>query len=35
MAEATIQVTEQAVARIRQILGKEKLAPSAGLRLAV
>lgn len=35
MAEATIQVTEQAVARIRTILGKEQLPSSAGLRLAV
>lgn len=35
MATPTIQVSEQAVARIRELLGREGLPPAAGLRLAV
>ena len=35
MASPIVQLTEQAVARVRELLGKEQLPPTAGLRLAV
>lgn len=35
MAAPMIQVTNRAVGRIRELLGKEELPPTAGLRLAV
>lgn len=35
MATPMIQVSERAVARVRELMGKEKLPPTAGLRLAV
>lgn len=35
MATPIIQLTERAVARVRELLGKEQLSPTGGLRLAV
>ena len=35
MAVAMIQLSERAIARVRELLGKEQLPPHAGLRLAV
>lgn len=35
MAAPMIQLTERAVARVRELQGKEQLPPTAGLRLAV
>ena len=35
MATPMIQLSERAVARVRELLGKEQLPPTAGLRLAV
>jgi iron-sulfur cluster assembly protein len=35
MAEAKVQLTERATARVRQLIEREKFPPTAGLRLAV
>ena len=35
MATPMIQLSERAVARVKEMLGKEQLPPTAGLRLAV
>ncbi|MBI4467446.1 MAG: iron-sulfur cluster assembly accessory protein [Acidobacteria bacterium] len=35
MAVPMVQLTERAIARVRELLGKEQLPPTSGLRLAV
>ena len=35
MGEPAVHLTERAVARVRQLVGDEKITPTAGLRLAV
>jgi iron-sulfur cluster assembly protein len=35
MTEPAIQLSERAIERVRELIGEEKIAPTAGLRLAV
>lgn len=35
MATPTVQLSERAIHRIRELIGREKLPPTAGLRMAV